>query len=86
MGGEVYRTTGRGGRIAKAFSTARSSAGAGSFYLTIMEYLTIKQVAAALQLTYERVRQLVHEGEIPSRRIGKTIRIPASFINNQQQS
>lgn len=39
-----------------------------------------KEVADALQISVWRVRQMVHNGELPALRVGNLIRIPADDL------
>lgn len=42
--------------------------------------LTVAQVASELQVSRDVVYEAVRRGEIPSLRIGRTVRIPASWL------
>jgi excisionase family DNA binding protein len=46
----------------------------------VSEYLTIKQVAALLQVCTKTVRRLIREKGIPVIRVGRQIRIPVEHV------
>ena len=50
--------------------------------------LTTKEVARELQISEKTVSRMVQKGQIPSLRIGRTIRIPTAQLNDwiQEQS
>ena len=47
--------------------------------------LTTKEVALELQISEKTVSRMVQKGEIPSLRIGRTIRIPTELLKDWMQ-
>lgn len=45
-------------------------------------YFTVQQVADALQVNRKTVREMVARGELPCVRVGRSLRIPRSALDN----
>ena len=56
------------------------NSGAGERPLTDIDFLTVSEVAVLMGVTKLVVYRLVHSGELPSIRVGRSFRVPESAV------
>ena len=47
-----------------------------------MEFLTVAEVAAMMRVSKMTVYRLVHSGELPAVRVGKSFRVPEQAVHD----
>ncbi|MDX6298466.1 MAG: hypothetical protein QOI51_2323 [Nocardioidaceae bacterium] len=57
---------------------ARASAGDS---LSEVNFLTVAEVAAAMRVSKMTVYRLVHAGDLPAARVGRSFRVPEDAVN-----
>jgi excisionase family DNA binding protein len=55
-------------------------AGDGERVLAEMRFLTVAEVAAAMRVSKMTVYRLVHSGEMPAVRVGRSFRVPEQAV------
>jgi len=50
--------------------------------LTGVEFLTVAEVAAIMRVSKMTVYRLVHSGELPAIRVGRSFRVPAQAVHD----
>ena len=50
--------------------------------LTGVEFLTVAEVAAIMRVSKMTVYRLVHSGELPAIRVGRSFRVPAQVVHD----
>lgn len=58
--------------------TSRSASAA----LSDVRFLTVAEVAAAMRVSKMTVYRLVHGGELPAVRVGRSFRVPEDAVND----
>jgi excisionase family DNA binding protein len=54
----------------------------GSDALSEIRFLTVAEVAAAMRVSKMTVYRLVHGGELPAVRVGRSFRVPEDAVND----
>jgi excisionase family DNA binding protein len=60
---------------------AMTSSSNGENDLSEVKFLTVAEVAAAMRVSKMTVYRLVHSGELPAIRVGRSFRVPESAVN-----
>lgn len=60
---------------------ARDKDGTRGSSLAQMDFLTVAEVAAAMRVSKMTVYRLVHAGELPAARVGRSYRVPAAAVD-----
>jgi len=60
---------------------ADSPSGAGSGDISGVKFLTVAEVAAVMRVSKMTVYRLVHSGELPAVRVGRSFRVPEDAVN-----
>ena len=63
--------------------TAESIGGPG---LDHMQFLTVAEVAAMMRVSKMTVYRLVHSGELPAARVGRSFRVPRDAVQDYLRS
>lgn len=71
--------TGPDGRTAGEPEQAKSPAGAAP--LSEMRFLTVAEVATVMRVSRMTVYRLVHSGELPAVRVGRSFRVPERAVH-----
>jgi excisionase family DNA binding protein len=50
-----------------------------------VKFLTVAEVAAVMRVSKMTVYRLVHSGELPAARVGRSFRVPESAVNEYLQ-
>jgi excisionase family DNA binding protein len=58
-----------------------ASSRAGDQPISEVKFLTVAEVAAAMRVSNMTVYRLVHSGELPAARVGRSFRVPESAVN-----
>lgn len=74
LGGEAEDTTRHGSWCVMASTT-------GGEGLSEVKFLTVAEVAAAMRVSKMTVYRLVHGGELPAVRVGRSFRVPEDAVN-----
>jgi excisionase family DNA binding protein len=61
--------------------TANRSAAAGDQPISDIRFLTVAEVAAVMRVSNMTVYRLVHSGELPAARVGRSFRVPETAVN-----
>lgn len=51
-----------------------------------VQFLTVAQVAARMQVSKMTVYRLVHAGELPAARVGRSFRVPRRAVDDRLRS
>jgi excisionase family DNA binding protein len=60
---------------------ADSPSGTGSGDISGVKFLTVAEVAAVMRVSKMTVYRLVHSGELPAVRVGRSFRVPEDAVN-----
>jgi excisionase family DNA binding protein len=71
------RSTPRAGMWVREMASDR----AGDEPISDVKFLTVAEVAAAMRVSNMTVYRLVHSGELPAARVGRSFRVPESAVN-----
>ncbi|MEU0518848.1 helix-turn-helix domain-containing protein [Streptosporangium sp. NPDC006007] len=56
--------------------------GAGERPLSEVKFLTVAEVATVMRVSKMTVYRLVHSGELPAIRVGRSFRVPEQAVHN----
>lgn len=71
-----------GGARAKSGGAPRAAADANSDDLAGVRFLTVAEVAAVMRVSKMTVYRLVHGGELPAVRVGRSFRVPEQAVHD----
>ena len=54
--------------------------------LSEVRFVTVAEVASLMRVSKMTVYRLVHSGELPAIRVGRSFRVPESAVNNYLQA
>ena len=63
-------------------ASGRSGAAAGDQPISEIHFLTVAEVAAVMRVSNMTVYRLVHSGELPAARVGRSFRVPETAVND----
>ena len=69
-------------RDAAAANTARDASAADGQPVTKTQFLTVAEVAALMRVSKMTVYRLVHNGELPAVRVGRSFRVHAKAVHD----
>lgn len=69
-------------QVVAEHTAAGSRRGGGERPLSEVNFLTVVEVAAALRVSRMTVYRLVHSGELPAIRVGRSFRVPEQAVND----
>jgi excisionase family DNA binding protein len=75
-GGEAGERT-----CAKVRCTMASNTGPSSNDISEVKFLTVAEVATVMRVSKMTVYRLVHSGELPAVRVGRSFRVPEDAVN-----
>ena len=76
--------SGRDGKPAKAPAKAKDAGAAGGEAASVArtQFLTVAEVAALMRVSKMTVYRLVHNGELPAVRVGRSFRVHAKAVHD----
>ena len=75
-------TNGPSARDAAAAKSARDAGAADGQPITRTQFLTVAEVAALMRVSKMTVYRLVHNGELPAVRVGRSFRVHAKAVHD----
>lgn len=78
-------TSGQSGRDSGGGKAARD-AGPADGQITRTQFLTVAEVAALMRVSKMTVYRLVHNGELPAVRVGRSFRVHAKAVHDLLQT
>ena len=66
---------------AKVRCIMASNAGGGAGDISEVRFLTVAEVATVMRVSKMTVYRLVHSGELPAVRVGRSFRVPEDAVN-----
>src|SRR5207302_7699817 len=76
-----FRPRNRGGRCDHE-SGDRMPSEPSEIHLSQVQFLTVAEVAAMMRVSKMTVYRLVHGGELPAARVGRSFRVPEQAVND----
>lgn len=74
--------TSMNGRDSAGGKPARDAGGAEGLPVTRTQFLTVAEVAALMRVSKMTVYRLVHNGELPAVRVGRSFRVHAKAVHD----
>lgn len=86
LGSSEHRIPGATEESGDRMTSEQPPADASQFQLAQVQFLTVAEVAATMRVSKMTVYRLVHGGELPAARVGRSFRVPRHAVEDYLRS